>query len=130
MTIFLRLNQAGQQEPEAGIVEEALQMLQDVQTVLDSVGGNNVPPKCSPLTCPLKLEASMSEARAASILSGLGFSKKMMDLPYTSLSGGWRSRCSLAISLLVQSDVLLLDEPSNFLVRRFGDGLLLVMLRI
>lgn len=39
-----------------------------------------------------------------------------MDSQFTSLSGGWRSRCSLATSLLVKSDILLLDEPSNFLV--------------
>lgn len=41
----------------------------------------------------------------------------MMESTYKSLSGGWRSRCSLAVSLLVKSDLLLLDEPSNFLVR-------------
>lgn len=40
----------------------------------------------------------------------------MIDSPFSSLSGGWRSRCALATSLLVQSDILMLDEPSNFLV--------------
>ena len=42
----------------------------------------------------------------------------MMKSPYAKLSGGWRSRCSLAVALLVQADVLLLDEPSNYLVSR------------
>lgn len=58
-------------------------------------------------------------AEAATILSGLGFSQSMIDGPYSALSGGWKSRCSLAGSLLIQSDVLLLDEPSNFLVSPF-----------
>lgn len=39
----------------------------------------------------------------------------MIEGPYSSLSGGWRSRCSLASALLVKSQVLLLDEPNNFL---------------
>ncbi len=60
-------------------------------------------------------ESDTTDARAASILVGLGFSQEMMDGPFAALSGGWRSRCSLATSLLVQSHILLLDEPSNFL---------------
>jgi len=39
-----------------------------------------------------------------------------MSSPFTSLSGGWRSRCRLATALLVQTDLLILDEPSNFMV--------------
>ncbi|KAJ6515472.1 P-loop containing nucleoside triphosphate hydrolase protein [Mycena sanguinolenta] len=82
---------------EPDIMNQALDMLQNIQVTLEL------------------LETSSTEARAASILSGLGFTQEMVDGPYTSLSGGWRSRCSLATSLLVHSDVLLLDEPSNFL---------------
>jgi ABC-type transporter Mla maintaining outer membrane lipid asymmetry ATPase subunit MlaF len=40
----------------------------------------------------------------------------MIEGPYSNLSGGWKSRCALASALLMGSDVLLLDEPSNFLV--------------
>lgn len=63
------------------------------------------------------MEAIKTPKEATQILAGLGFTQKMMNSPFSSLSGGWRSRCSLAISLLIQSDVLLLDEPSNYLVR-------------
>ncbi|WVQ84280.1 hypothetical protein IAT38_006432 [Cryptococcus sp. DSM 104549] len=61
------------------------------------------------------LDAETIHARTRTILQGLGFSDDMMNGPFASLSGGWRSRCKLALALIVPSDVLLLDEPSNFL---------------
>lgn len=56
------------------------------------------------------------EKKATEILLRLGFSQAMIDGPMTNLSGGWKSRCRLAIALIVPNDILLLDEPSNFLV--------------
>ena len=43
----------------------------------------------------------------------------MIKSPYAALSGGWRSRAALATGLLVPADLLLLDEPSNFMVAIF-----------
>ncbi|KAK4056021.1 hypothetical protein OIO90_003016 [Microbotryomycetes sp. JL221] len=62
-----------------------------------------------------QLNGPTREARARSILSGLGFSQSLIDSPIRELSGGWKSRASLAIALLIDSDVLLLDECTNFL---------------
>ncbi|MDR2667634.1 MAG: ATP-binding cassette domain-containing protein [Puniceicoccales bacterium] len=56
-----------------------------------------------------------SEARAATILSGLGFSEESMRQPLCDLSGGWRVRAALASTLFAPSDCLLLDEPTNHL---------------
>jgi ATPase subunit of ABC transporter with duplicated ATPase domains len=53
--------------------------------------------------------------KARTILAGLGFPKASFNKPLSTLSGGWRMRCSLASALLQQSDILILDEPTNFL---------------
>ncbi|KAL2121491.1 hypothetical protein VTJ04DRAFT_5518 [Mycothermus thermophilus] len=55
------------------------------------------------------------ESRAKKILAGLGFSDAYMAKPANSLSGGWRMRSALATGLLQESDILILDEPTNFL---------------
>ncbi len=54
-------------------------------------------------------------ARAAKLLSGLGFRASEQGNPTSSFSGGWRVRLNLAQALMAPSDLLLLDEPTNHL---------------
>lgn len=61
------------------------------------------------------LGASAASARAAEILSGLGFKQEDLMRPVKEFSGGWRMRVALAAALFQPSDILLLDEPTNHL---------------
>ncbi|MCC5855179.1 MAG: ATP-binding cassette domain-containing protein [Idiomarina sp.] len=65
--------------------------------VLDAIGGYRI------------------EARAATLLAGLGFSADQFMTPVEAFSGGWRMRLNLAQALISRADLLLLDEPTNHL---------------
>ncbi|CUJ31723.1 ABC-F family ATP-binding cassette domain-containing protein [Cognatishimia activa] len=61
------------------------------------------------------IDAWSAEARASSILKGLGFDDADQLRPCSDYSGGWRMRVALAAVLFAQPDYLLLDEPTNYL---------------
>ncbi|KAI5848038.1 ATP-binding cassette sub-family F member 3 [Tricharina praecox] len=81
----------------AAETEVAVQMLHDLEASLEA------------------MSASTADSRARTLLLGLGFPLSKIDSPLSSLSGGWKTRCSLARILYQPSDYLLLDEPTNFL---------------
>lgn len=61
------------------------------------------------------IDAHSAEARAAAILTGLGFAQGDLSRPAREFSGGWRMRAALAGVLFSTPDLLALDEPTNYL---------------
>ncbi len=73
----------------------------------------------------------------AQVLTGLGFQYSDLDRTCNEFSGGWQMRIALAKVLLENPDIMLLDEPTNYLdiearnwleefLQKFSGGLLIV----
>ena len=69
----------------------------EVQTAFEHLGGYDL------------------ETRVKIALGGLGFTTDEFSKPFLSFSGGWRMRAELSRVLASEPDLLLLDEPSNYL---------------
>ena len=77
--------------------EDVFKEYGEVQTAFEHMGGYDL------------------ETRVKVALGGLGFSVEEFDKPFRSFSGGWRMRAELSRVLASTPDLLLLDEPSNYL---------------
>ena len=77
--------------------DSILRELGELQTKFEHLGGYDI------------------ETRVKIALGGLGFTVEEFSKPFTSFSGGWRMRAELSRVLASKPDLLLLDEPSNYL---------------
>lgn len=76
---------------------QALDRLGDLQTQYEHLGGYDL------------------EVRVKEALGGLGFHTRDFERPFGEFSGGWKMRAELVRTLVAKPDVLMLDEPSNYL---------------
>ena len=88
---------------------ERASLLTEAETATDPIRIADIQTRLS------DIDAWSAEARAASILKGLGFDREKQAMPCSAFSGGWRMRVALAGVLFAQPDLLLLDEPTNYL---------------
>ena len=103
---------SGQTTPEEAVLAadtERARLLEEAETCTDPDRLGDVHDRL------LAIDAYSAPARAAKILSGLGFDEDMQKRPLDSFSGGWKMRVALGALLFSEPDVLLLDEPSNHL---------------
>lgn len=103
-------------ENNLSVIDTILAADQERETLLKRTKTEKDPDQIAEMQIRLEdIGAWSAEARASTILKGLGFNEEDNHLPCQSFSGGWRMRISLAAVLFNQPDLLLLDEPTNYL---------------
>lgn len=63
----------------------------------------------------LREDEALNSWKVEKVLAGLGFVRKDLSRPPQELSGGYQIRLNLAKVLVAEPDLLLLDEPNNYL---------------
>jgi len=77
--------------------DEVLEKLGDYQTEFEKLGGYDI------------------EHQAAEVLTGLGIMPEDHQRPVENFSGGWKMRVALAKVIAQKPEVILMDEPTNYL---------------